>query len=180
MNKETVIKLAPQRFERLLNISERATVDYNEARRLDISQIRSLIIQLTVLSFGAVGFSVPIIGNTTVVKNEPLFIIGLVILGITAIIGLWYLAISLENSIIHSYYGWKSNKDEINEALNNEYYLLDNPDKYDEYIKKQKSFVNKLDTLPKTNIKRDWFMYALLFSFTAGMVLIVTSTFIVA
>ncbi len=117
MNDEDTKELSLKRYNNLRELSLRITDDYNEARRQDVSQLRSVIGQISVLSFGIVGFSATIITNANLIQNFCFFYLGLTIITISAIASLWYLAIQTENSLIKALKGYRKNKEEVSSAM---------------------------------------------------------------
>ena len=176
-SEEKIAKEAEGKYNRMLDLGVKITEDYNTARRLDVEQLRNLIIQISIVSFAAVGFSIPIIGSSSIVVNQLLFAVGLFFLAISALGGLWYSAIAAENSILASYKGHITNKEEADEAIGNQIFLMKNPDKYDEFVVRAEKFVKKLKKKNKegTILKRDKILYALLSILTFGIVCIFIS-----
>lgn len=166
---------ASEKYKQMLDISARITDDYNTARRLDVEQLRNLLVQISIVSFGSVGFSIPIIGSSSLVKDSLFFAIGLLLLIICAVGGLWYSGISLENSIIGSYKSYKGNKEEVDEAISNQVFLMKYPDKYDEFVEKAEKFVEKLKGKTNTKFKIDKVLYILLSVLTLGILFIFLS-----
>lgn len=174
--KEAYLK-SGDRIQRILDLSLKVTDDFNDARRLDVGQLRTLIFQISTLSLAVVGFSVPIIGTQNIVKTTSLFIAGLLTLTVAAISGLFYAATTIENSLIGSLKGYRRNKEEVRTQLENEYFKLQNPDKEDEYIRRTQALASKLKDSSDFEIKRDKVLYFLLVLFSSGLILIFLSLF---
>lgn len=177
LSEEQISRYALRRYENLSNLNLQITTDYLEAHRLDVSQLRSLIIQISVIAFGIVGFSIPLINNTNVIKTRTLFVLGIMIIGFCAIYGLWYINTVLQKSIIRSQKGWIKNKDEIREALENERFLIKNPDKFSEYEKRRQKLENKLESESIPEMKTDYFLHFLTFLLSLGIILLFLSLF---
>lgn len=176
-NSERVLADVKDRYNKMLNLSLKVTDDYTAARRLDVEQIRNLLVQISVIAFGAVGFSIPIIGSSSIVKNPFIFSIGLFFLSFSAIVGLWYSALNIENSIIGSYKGYTKNKEEIDRSIANEIFLMRNPDKIDTYLDRMEKEVDILKKSTGLFFKRDKVLYLLLSFLTIGIVCIFFSLF---
>lgn len=176
---ETILADVKERYNKMLNLSQRVTDDYNSARRLDVEQIRNLLVQISIISFGAVGFSIPIVGSSSVVKNPLFFSIGLFFLSLSAIAGLWYTGFIIENSIIQSYKGYLKNKEEIDRSIVNEVFLMRNPDKIDTYLDRIGREADNLKKSVDLNFKRDKVLYLLLTLLTVGITCIFFSLFVI-
>lgn len=68
-----------------------------ESRRQNITQIRGFIYQLIIGSGAIIGFTLPILDSSSLIKNSCFLIIGLFLLWIEIVLGFWYLKIRLEN-----------------------------------------------------------------------------------
>lgn len=176
-NLEKIASVAEEKYNRMLDLGLKITDDYNAARRLDVGQLRNLIIQISVVSFAAVGFSIPIISSSSVVVNKFFFALGLFFLTVSALGGLWYAAISAENSIFLATKGYFDTKKIEDEAIANQVFLMNNPDKYDEFVAKTKKFAKNLRENNKDAliIKRDKILYVLLSILTIGIICILIS-----
>lgn len=175
-NLAEIKKVASEKYDRMLDLSIKITDDFGSARRLDIEQLRSLLVQISVVSFGSVGFAIPIIGSSSELKSPALFIAGLCFLLIPAIGGLWYSALVIENSIKETHKGYKRNRVEIDEAISNQVFLMQNPHKYDEYVEKMRKFAKNLkDNTILLIPQNDKVLYALLFFLTIGMLSVFVS-----
>lgn len=174
---EKIVVQAEEKYNRMLDLSLKITDDYNAARRLDVEQLRNLIVQISIVSFAAVGFSVPIIGSSSIIVNHFLFMLGLFFLALSALGGLWYAAIVAENSIIGSYKAYVANKDEADTAITNQVFLMKNPDKYDEFVSKTEKFAKDLKEKNEggAKFKRDKVLYALLFVLSLGIIFVFIS-----
>lgn len=177
LNKKEISLHALRRYESLRDLSLKITTDYLEAHRLDVSQLRSLIIQISVISFGIVGFSIPLIGSLNIIKTQLLFVLGLMLISFCAIYGLWYITAVLQNSVIKAQEGWMKNKKEVQEALENERFLIKNPEKFEEYEKRRQKLEKKLKSESVKEIRKDKFMYFLLTLLSSGIILIFLSLF---
>lgn len=174
---EQISQYALRRYENLSNLNLQVTTDYLEAHRLDVSQLRSLVIQISVIAFGIVGFSIPIIDNANIIKTQILFILGIMLIAFCAIYGLWYINFILQKSIIKSQKGWIKNKNEIREALENERFLIKNPDKFTEYEERRQGLENKLKSESIPEMKTDYFLHFLMSLLSLGIVLLFLSLF---
>jgi hypothetical protein len=170
-------KYASERLGQLLALGQRESGDFLAAHRLDIEQIRSLMIQISVISFGAAGFSIPVLNATGVVNTLPLFLVGLFLIVLTSIISLWYVAIMIENSIITSFEAHKSIRNNISKSLANERFLLQNPSKFEEYQSRTEEEVRRLEKTEEVIFKRDTLMYALIAGLSLGIITIFLSFF---
>lgn len=179
MTLDEIKKSAEDKYNRMLDISLKITDDFNSGRRLDIEQLRNILVQVSVVSFGTVGFSIPIIGSSASLKNPSLFTLGLFFLIVVAVGGLWYASFIIESSIKGSFEGYKKNKGEIHEAISNQVFLMKNPDKYDVFVSKVKDFSDKLkvNSLDSSKINRDKVLYLLLWLLTIGVFCILFSIF---
>lgn len=168
---DKIIFDASEKYNRTLDLSIKITDDFNSARRSDIEQLRNLLVQISVVSFAAIGFTIPVIGSSSALKNPELLLIGLIFLLFPSLGGLWYSAIIIENSIKKSLHGYKQNKEEIREAMSNQVFLMQNPDKYDDFVSKVNQFVSKLkdNGVNKISIRRDMVLYILLLLLTLGI-----------
>ncbi len=174
---EKISQQAEEKYNRMLDLSLRMTDDYNAARRLDVDQLRNLIVQISIVSFAAVGFSIPIIGSSSIVSNHFFFVLGLFFLAVSSLGGLWYAAIAAENSIIGSYKAYEANKAEADTAIKNQIFLMKNPAKYDEFVVKTEKFAQELKEKNKdgVNFKRDKVLYLLLTILSFGIICIFIS-----
>lgn len=177
MAEEQISQYALRRYENLSNLNLQITTDYLEAHRLDVSQLRSLIIQTSVIAFGIVGFSIPIVDNANIIKTQILFVLGIMLIAFCAIYGLWYINFVLQKSIIKSQKGWIKNKNEIREALENERFLIKNPDKFTEYEERRQGLENKLKSGSIPEMKTDYFLHFLMSLLSLGIVLLFLSLF---
>lgn len=179
---EAIRKEALDVHEKVREHKQRALEDYSSSRRLDIGQFRNFIVQISIISFGAVGFSLPILDNSEFVKTIPLFISGLLLLTISAICGLWYSAFRIEDSIISSYKDWNTHKKLVQKILDIQLFLRNNPDKYDEYQRMmQKEIADEekslSDDIKKEIPRRDKITYFLIGFLSLGILLIFLSLF---
>ena len=174
---EDIRKVATEKYNRLLDLSLKITDDFNSARRLDIEQLRNLLLQISVISFSALGFSIPVIGFSSGLKNPQFFILGIIFLLIPALGGLWYSAFAIEGSLVATAKGYKQNNEEVDTAIHNQVFLMRNPDKYNEFVGKTEKFVQalKVKNLNAFKVKRDKFLYFLLTFLTVGIGFIVLS-----
>ncbi len=71
-----------------------------ESKRMNITQLRGWVHQLIIISSGIIGFTLPVLGRTNLIKNPILLIVALFLLWIVIIYGFCYLlkVLSKENS----------------------------------------------------------------------------------
>lgn len=105
----------------------------------NIKQIRQLVINFIVISAGIVGFSIPILGRSDLIKNPTLLLLGLTAFFIEMIYGFWYLKTILE----------KENKQ-----------LSEMQDKVNAYITNMNDALNQFFSNPTDINKKNWIKIA--------------------
>ncbi|MBI2310280.1 hypothetical protein HYU90_00420 [Candidatus Collierbacteria bacterium] len=177
MTEKELIEHALRRHQNFLKLNSKITSDYIQAHRLDVSQLRSLIIQISTIAFGIVGFSFPLFNNSNIVKTEILYILGMTLIAFCAIYGLWYINVVLQKSIIISQEGWRKNKAEVGEAIEAELFLIKNPDKFVEYQSRLVLLEERLKGEQPPKMQSDKFLHLLMALLTFGVFFLFLSIF---
>lgn len=79
-----------------LDQPEKTRLFHLESMRRNIAEIRSWIFQLTIISGGIIGFTLPIFDSSSLVKNSQLLIVGLFLFWFEIVLGFGYLKVRLE------------------------------------------------------------------------------------
>ena len=79
-----------------LDQSEKVILFHLESMRRNIAEIRNWIFQLTIISGGIIGFTLPVFDSSSLVRNRCFLIAGLFLLWIDIVLGFWYLKVRLE------------------------------------------------------------------------------------
>ncbi len=174
---EQTSQFATDRYNRLLDLSLKITDDFNSARRLDIQQQRDLLFQISFISFTAFGFSIPLIGLSSGLKNPQIFLLGLLFLFASGVGTLFYSLFNIEGSLIASAKGFQKNINEIDTAITNQVFLMKNPDKFNEFVAKTEVFVDKLnkENSDDFKVKREKILYVWLTLLALGVVFVTCS-----
>ncbi|OGF93165.1 hypothetical protein A3G54_00185 [Candidatus Giovannonibacteria bacterium RIFCSPLOWO2_12_FULL_44_15] len=79
---------------------EKLAIFHTENQRKNIAEIRNWILQLSIISGAIIGFTLPVLGSSPLIKNSCLLVSGLFLLWIDIILGLGYLraVLSRENN----------------------------------------------------------------------------------
>lgn len=79
---------------------EKLALFHTESQRQNIIDIRNWIFQLTIMSGGIIGFTLPVLGTSFLVKNSCFLIAGLFLLWLNIVLGFGYLhkILSRENN----------------------------------------------------------------------------------
>ena len=79
---------------------EKLVLFHIESQMQNIIDIRNWIFQLTIMSGGVIGFTLPVLGASSLVKNACFLIVGLFLLWLDIILGFGYLrrVLSSENN----------------------------------------------------------------------------------
>lgn len=75
---------------------EKMVLFHLESTRRNIAEIRSYIFQLVIMSGGIIGFTLPVLSTSSLIKNNSLLIFGLFLLWVGIVLGFGYLKIRLE------------------------------------------------------------------------------------
>ena len=79
-----------------LDQSEKVILFHLESMRRNIAEVRNWIFQLTIISGGIIGFTLPVFDSSSLVRNRCFLISGLFLLWIEIVLGFWYLKVRLE------------------------------------------------------------------------------------
>ncbi|MFZ5366140.1 MAG: hypothetical protein ACOZBZ_02505 [Patescibacteria group bacterium] len=173
-----IVDRAEQQLNDLLQLNKEISKDYIESYRVDIKQLRSLVAQVSILSSAVLAFGGALLGNKEIARNETLLLVAIALLVLVIISSMFYMLIVIENSII---FGWSEHaklKDQIKRQIENVEFLIRNPEKYEEFNKKNEELRQELkQEIKERKFKRDKFLYMLLIFFTFGVVLIFLSLF---
>src|SRR3989344_4312267 len=84
----------------ILDQLEKLVLFHIESQRQNIIDIRNWIFQLTIMSGGISGFTLPVLGTSSLIKNAYFLIVGLFLLWLDIILGFGYLkrVLSRENN----------------------------------------------------------------------------------
>lgn len=177
MIEEIVRTNGVDRLNNLLQLGREVSKDYIEARRTDVEQLRKLIIQIVILSIAVIGFSVPIFDKTEIIQNKILFLTALCSLAFGAVFGLWYISLTIENSIFRAKEAFKKLRLDISEAIKTEKAYIQNPHLFEDYQKQMQELADIIKARPSEELKRDKSLYFLLTIFTLAISLIILSMF---
>lgn len=79
---------------------EKLVMFHMESQRQNIIEVRNWIFQITLISVGIIGFTLPVFGTSSLVKNSYFLIVGLFLLWTEIVLGFGYLhmVLSKENN----------------------------------------------------------------------------------
>src|SRR3989344_3201592 len=85
--------MTPEQLEKLV-------LFHTESQRQNIVDIRNFIFQLTIISGGIIGFTLPVFDSSSLIKNSHFLIAGLFLLWVEIVLGFGYLrwVLSRENN----------------------------------------------------------------------------------
>lgn len=101
-----------------------------ESQRQNITQIRGWIYQLTIISGGIIGFTLPVFDSSSLVKNSSFLIFGLFLLWIEIVLGFGYLKMRLEKENNELDNRIKKKKGSYVKNNSKNYYILNFLDKH--------------------------------------------------
>lgn len=150
---------------------------YLKAQMENIKLMRGLIIQFIAISAAIVGFTVPILGRTDLVKSSPMLIGGLFELLIVIIYGFWYLTWMLQKEnreLVEQHKKFNSYLDNPRDARN-KFLINMTEETFKQWKEEQKKILDELQTEPKKPGKPDYALDIIFGGFFIALVLIVLS-----
>lgn len=174
MTKEDYIIWQIEQDDKLRNL---INTSYISAQMDNIKQMRSLVTHLVTISAAIIGFTIPILGRTELIKNQFTLIGGLFELLIVIVFGFWYLVQILQNEnkvLAEQHKKFTDYLDKPREARNQ---FLSNMsgENLQQWQKEQKVMIEEIQKAPPKKSKPDYALDILFGGFFVALVLIVLS-----
>lgn len=177
-----LIKSLPKRNSSLHEVNKRLLNSWEEARRIDVSELRSVLGRISTVSLTTFGFAFAFLDKNLKLASSPqLYSFGIILLGLTSIASLWYLLISTENSILNGLENYKENRRENREFINNDNDYLIGEISEIQYAQEYERLRLKLEEkggIEKLELERNYWLITLISLFSVSFLSIMLSLFI--
>lgn len=173
MTKDDLVLRLLDKHDELRNYVNKS---YSDAQFENIKQQRNLIAQFITISSGIVGFTLPVLGNSSLIQNKILLISGLFELLIVVLYGFWYLRhiVQEENKSLEKVFETYTNLLNDKHAIELKFIKEMSNENYIEWREKTKEVAKKLQS-DKPQLKPDYSIDILFSAFFLGLCLIVLS-----
>lgn len=154
---------------------------YLDAQKDNIKQMRNLIIQFIAISAATIGFTIPVFGNTDLVKSNTFLAGGLAELLIVVIYGFWYLTRLLQkenNELAKQFSKMSTMLDQQRDSRNKFFADIKNPESFKTWQSEQMKVVELLNKEPQNKKQLDYSLDIIFSAFFIGLLLLVFSIFI--
>ena len=158
-------------------LRDRLSDTYFSAQMDNIRQMRNLITQFIIISSGIIGFTIPVLGKTDLVKSQIFLIGGLGELLVIIIFGFFYLTQILQkenNELTKQHKKFSGFLDKQRDARN-KFLSNMNEANWKEWQTKQKEVLDELQKDPQREIKQDYALNIIFSGFFISLMLLVLS-----
>ncbi|RJR28024.1 hypothetical protein C4561_00775 [candidate division WWE3 bacterium] len=149
---------------------------YFQAQLNNLNKLRDLVVHMTTISAGIIGFTIPVFGSSTLVKTPALLIGGLLELLVLTTYGIWYLKWILETENRDLTLQHRKYNEVVDSIRDSHLKTFENPtEKSFQHQQEVGEEVMKALIADPVKDKRDYALDILFIAFTLGLLLIILS-----